>query len=85
MAVPSGFYKIVADLSVPESPEVLAFFFPHQDVTGNVPKVQVESVLESVDEIERMTGLDFLSALPDEVERPIGAIAATALWHPLAI
>lgn len=79
VAVPTGFFKIVADLSNPAEPEVIAFLFPHRDVTGTEnPLVEF---LESVDEIERLTGLDFLSALPDDLEIEIEKEPATELWE----
>ena len=76
--MPTGFFKIVADLTDPDNPEVIAFLFPHRVVTGNANPL--EGFLTSVDEIERVTRLDFLTALPQDVQDRIESQAATALW-----
>ena len=44
------------------------------------PYTRLRSRLVSVDEIERMTGLDFFPRWPEELERLMEAEAASRLW-----
>lgn len=76
VAVPTAFFKVIVDNSDAENPEVLAFVIPHYRETGR----DLRALLVSVDEIERRTGLDLLTALPNEVENRIEAIVADELW-----
>lgn len=73
--VPDAFYKIIFDEERGEM-RTLAFIFP-QTVTGKEP---IEHFLTSIDEIEKLTGLDFLWALSDEVENRLEAQAPAKLW-----
>jgi endonuclease G len=71
--IPDAFYSILVRESEGK-PQVLAFVMP-QEVVGDEP---LEQFLQSVDEIEKETGLDFEPDLgePAEVEEE----AATVLW-----
>lgn len=62
VAVPSAFYKIL--ITAEENPRVLAFVVP-QNVSGYEP---LDRFLVSVDEVERRTGLDFLTRLENATE-----------------
>jgi endonuclease G len=73
--VPSGFYGIVVDEHEGE-PRVLAFIMPHVDAR----EPELVPFLRTVREIETVTGLDFLSGLPDAVENVVETSQATALW-----
>jgi len=70
VAVPEAFYKILVTRNGPA--QTLAFLVPQQ-VAGNE---SLDDFLVAVDEIEALTGLDFLSGLPDateaRIERAIG-------------
>ena len=78
VAIPDAFFKIVikenGDIN---KPDILAFIYP-QD-TERKDKNHV-TYLVSVDEIERKTGLDFLTILPDSEEEEIEEIKATEIW-----
>ncbi len=52
-----------------------AFVMP-QDAAG----ATLDAYLTSIDEIERRTGLDFLSALPDMAEAALESRRATRAW-----
>lgn len=67
--VPDAFYRIFLDEPAPGDVRVLAFIVP-QSVRGNE---DLEQFLVTVDDIEEQTGLDFMPALEDEVERRIEA------------
>lgn len=76
LAVPTHFYKIVADANDPESIETLAFMMPNQTLTGH----HYSEFLCTIDEIEEATGLDFLSALPDRVQKDVESVVAPSVW-----
>ena len=65
VAVPAAFYKILVTRS--SRPRVLAFLVA-QDVTGHEP---LDLFVTTVDEIEGLTGLDFLHVLEDPIETSI--------------
>lgn len=73
--VPDAFYKIVVD-EVGGYPRVLGFVMP-QDVDKNATPSRY---LTSVDEIERLTDLDFLSPLDDTLEEKIEAETMRSIW-----
>ena len=74
VAVPEAFYMIVVDESDGRV-RAQTFLFP-QDATGE----SLDSYLVSIDEIERRTGLDFLSELPDEAEKALEAHKVSRAW-----
>lgn len=72
--VPVSFYKI---LVVPgETPRTLAFIMP-QDVAGDEP---LSDYLVSVDEIEALTGLNFMPQLDPVLEATLEAGVNTSGW-----
>ena len=73
--VPDAFFKIVVRESG-ETFDILAFLFQKDDEAGR--KVNLEQYLTSVDNIEQLTGLDFLTSLDNsELESKV----ATRLWQ----
>ncbi len=79
VAIPEALFKIVVrDTDDRDRPEVLAFIFP-QDTPSWAP-YDYRSYLTSVDLIEQKTGLDLLSAVPDDIEEIIEAETANAVW-----
>lgn len=77
VAVPTHFFKIVVDANDPANVQALAFLMPNEDLAGH----KFSEYLVSIDEIERLTGLDFLSALPEDVQARIEAQKAAAVWN----
>lgn len=61
ITIPKAFYKVIYDLTPPQ--KMIGFIIPHR--SSDQP-LQVFSV--SVDEVEKQTGLDFFSKLPDDLE-----------------
>ncbi|MCH8151446.1 MAG: hypothetical protein IH830_03620 [Planctomycetes bacterium] len=62
-----------------QNPDVLAFLVPHiATVPG--PERRIETHLTSVDQIEELTGLDFLTNLPDHVQAQIESVVAAQPW-----
>ena len=76
VAVPTHFYKIVVDANNANEVNVLAFLLPNESQTGR----NYREFLTSVDEIERLNGLDFLEKLPDQIENEIEASIAIKVW-----
>ena len=66
VAVPDAFFKVV--LCMKGEPKAIGFIYKNAD--GNRPKGDYAN---SVDEVERITGIDFFPSLPDEIENKIEA------------
>lgn len=81
VAVPHGFYKIVVRESQdPAQPDVLAFLYPHHELYAQKGPHNHLPYLVSVDYIEELMGLDFLTVLPNNVEKAVEKTVATSLW-----
>lgn len=65
VAVPDAFFKVLL-VGYPKSPKAYGFVFENK--AGNHPLTYYQL---TVDEVEKRTGMDFFSALPDEVENKI--------------
>lgn len=65
IAVPSSFYKVFLH-KTDCGWTTIAFIMPNQ--AGSRPLL---TYLKSVDEVEELTGIDFFSALPDEIEEQV--------------
>ena len=76
VAVPTHFYKIVVDSKNEKSTDALAFLLPNKDLRGH----EFGEYLISIRDIEKLTGLDFLSALPKEVQDKVESAKATRIW-----
>jgi endonuclease G len=73
--IPDAFYKIICR-EEGGKPSVLAFIMP-QTVSGSEPAQQY---LTSIDEVERETGLDFFSAMPEDLQQQFETKPATGMW-----
>ena len=80
VAVPSAFFKIVVDATDPANPDVIAFVMPHLETVAGPERTDIEQYLRSVDDIESLTGLDFLTDLPSDVQRRIEEAPAPEMW-----
>ncbi|MHC4619119.1 MAG: DNA/RNA non-specific endonuclease [Planctomycetota bacterium] len=76
VAVPTHFYKIVVDAGDPEQVQALAFLMPNEDLSGH----DYSEYLTAIDEVERLTGLDFLSALPLGTQNEVESQRPTGVW-----
>ena len=74
ISVPEKFYKIIADLTEPEI-KIIAFIMP-QEFTDK----SIRSYVVSVDEIEKLTGIDFFPKLADELENRLESGISFAGW-----
>ena len=64
VVVPSCFYKVVFDETPPQ--KMIAFVMPNKGSDKGISYYAT-----SVDEVERISGLDFFDALPDKVEEEL--------------
>lgn len=83
IAIPDALFKIVIrETDDPSRPDVLAFNYPQEHTTYSSSKLFDHSMfLTSVDEIEELTKLDFLTTLPDAAEAEIESRVVTELWN----
>jgi len=74
VTVPEAFFKVVlcADSRPPK-----AIGFIYKNASGNHP---LDSYVNTVDDVERITGIDFFPALPDEIEQKVEATYDLKLW-----
>lgn len=73
VVVPEAFFKVV--LRTSDNPQAIGFIY--KNTSGNRPK---DSYVNTVDEVERITGIDFFPSLPDDVEKNVEATADIANW-----
>ena len=73
VTVPEAFFKVV--LRMGKSPEAIGFIYKNAD--GNRPK---GDYVNTVDEVERITGIDFFPSLPDNIEKQVEATAHSERW-----
>lgn len=71
--IPDAFFKVV--LCTLGSPKALGFVFPNNGTQHNL-----QDYVLSVDEVENVTGMDFFSALPDDIENEVEAYANINDW-----
>lgn len=76
VAVPTHFFKIVIDKKPDGSLDTLAFVLPNEKVEGG----DISEYISSIDDIERLTGLDFLAVLPDDIEEALESRVTDRVW-----
>ena len=74
IAVPKAFYKVV--LSQQKGREKALGFYYYNDDSPQ----PMEDAVRSVDEIDQLTGVDFFSRLPDELEDRLEAMTDLRAW-----
>ena len=73
--IPTSFYKIIVD-EVDGIPRMLSFIVS-QDITS---ETEIWQFLTNVDNIEKVTGIDFFSELEDHLENRLEAQISYRLW-----
>ncbi len=66
VVIPSAFFKVILD---PAFNDAIAFIVPHRDVSGS----ELANFITTIDEVERLTQLDFFSAVDDSTEASMEA------------
>lgn len=77
VAVPKRFFKVVLSPYV-ENPRAIGFIMNNDYVEGGMQSAAVR-----VDEVERVTGHDFFSELPDEIENEVESQCDFYYWSTL--
>jgi len=83
VAIPTHFYKVVIHMTDTGFIEPISILLPHtnEDVGKKPAKLaRLENSITSIDQIERMTGLDFFPNMPSSQERAVERSVAAALW-----
>lgn len=75
VAVPERFFKVVIAPDA-QKPKGIGFMMPNTYVEGGAQQCVV-----SIDQVEAITGYDFFSALPDEIENDIEQQASLQDWQ----
>lgn len=73
--VPSAFFKVLL-APYAEPMRAIGFVYPNMKCEGNMQAYAV-----SVDDVEKITGMDFFAALPDEIENNIEASVPFKDWN----
>ena len=76
VTVPTHFYKIIYDLTPPQ--KMIGFLLPNKN--SDEP-LRVFTV--SVDKIERLTGLDFFSEVPQQKQNEMEKTCSPTAWYGL--
>lgn len=74
VSVPEYYYKIVLDIQKPGI-KAIAFLMKNEKSSASL-----ESFVVSIDQIERLTGLDFFPSMSDELESSLERTKSTAGW-----
>lgn len=74
VSVPNQFYKVLIDNNTGQT-KMIAFLMPHKD--SNKPLYEF---VVSVDEIEKLTGIDFFPELDDTIENKLEASSSYKGW-----
>lgn len=75
VAVPDAFFKVIlAPFASPA--RAIGFVYPNMKCPGNM-----ENYSTTVDEVEKITGIDFFSSLPDDVEKEVESRASFKEWN----
>ena len=77
VSVPDAFFKVVLRLGEGTS-GTKAIGFIYKNKSGNRP---LDAYVNSVDEVERITGIDFFPSLPDSVEEAVEAVYDLEEWQ----
>lgn len=77
VAVPQRFFKVILSPYI-ENPRGIGFIMPNAKVPGGMQAAAV-----SIDEVEQVTGYDFFSSLPDEIENDVESQCKFHYWSTL--
>ncbi len=77
VAVPRRFFKVIlSPYACP--PRGIGFIMPNETVKGGM-----QAAATTIDEVERVTGFDFFSALPDDIETEVESQCDFHYWSTL--
>lgn len=73
--VPDAFFKVLIAPYLDE-PRGIAFVYPHMKCPGNM-----QDYATTIDEVEKITGFDFFSSLPDDLETKLESTYSFTEWN----
>lgn len=73
--VPGAFFKVLLAPYL-DTPRAIAFVYPNMTAPGNM-----QDYAMSVDQLEEITGYDFFSALPDDIEQKVESSFSFKEWN----
>lgn len=73
--VPSAYFKVILAPYI-DKPRAIGFVYPNSHCPGNM-----QNYSTSVDYVEELTGFDFFSSLPDDVESEIESTFSFKEWN----
>ncbi len=73
--VPGAFFKVIAAPYL-DQPRGIAFIYPNMTSPGNM-----QNYVVTIDDVEKLTGFDFFSSLPDAIENEIESNANFKEWN----
>ncbi len=74
--IPDAFFKVVLTGLQSGNPRAIGFLYKNE--SGNNPR---DKYVNSVDEVERITSMDFFSSLPDDIEERVEASCNIDDWQ----
>ncbi len=75
VVVPEAFFKVI--LCTKGKPKAIGFVMRNQSMRGH----KKTEFVNSVDDVERITGIDFFPALPDDIENEVEKQSNPADWN----
>lgn len=73
VVVPEAFFKVILRLN--PQPAAIGFI-----IRNNEGKKKRDQFVNTIDQVERITGIDFFSALPDDIENEVEAYSNIKDW-----
>jgi DNA/RNA endonuclease G (NUC1) len=74
VTIPQWYYKVVVDIHPPET-KAIAFIMPNRK-----PQKGLQEFVVTIDKLEAVTGLDFLSSINDELESKLESSYDLSKW-----
>jgi endonuclease G len=75
VSIPNYYYKVILDYTQPEI-KAMGFILPNASSSSALTSFAV-----SIDDVEKVTGLDFFPALPDDQETKLEKEVCQTCWH----
>lgn len=76
MHIPQALYQVVVAQTQEDKILAFAVYMPQHTRRHTFAR----ATLVSIDEIEKLTGIDFLNGLPEEVSAHLESVSPTRLW-----
>ena len=81
VGIPSHFYKIILHVRPSGFIDTISILLPHLDENVGSTNSYLRNHITTIDEIERLTGIDFFPELPDARETVVEAFESPGLWN----